>query len=62
MQLKLPLISNASGELMQYVHLWVVLIATYSFTAKGSDETSIIDAGFDFTLTRDIHYVAQKLD
>lgn len=52
----------ASGELMQYVVLWVLLFATVSFTAKGSEETSINDAGFDFTLTNDIHYVSQKLD
>lgn len=52
----------ASGELMLYVLLWVLLFATVSFTAKGSEETSINDAGFDFTLTNDIHYVSQKLD
>lgn len=52
----------ASGELMRYVLLWVVLFSTVSFTAKGSEETSITDAGFDFSLTSDIHYVARKLD
>ena len=52
----------ASGELMQYVVLWVLLFATVSFTAKGSEEASNNDAGFDFTLTNDIHYVSQKLD
>lgn len=52
----------ASGELMLYVLLWVLLFATVSFTAKGSEETSINDAGFDSTLTNDIHYVSQKLD
>jgi acetyl esterase/lipase len=47
---------------MRYVLLWVVLFSAYSFSAKGSEETRIIDAGFDFTLTSDIHYVTQKLD
>jgi arylformamidase len=47
---------------MRYFLLWVVLLSAYSFSAEGSEETRIVDVGFDFTLTSDIPYVAQKLD
>lgn len=47
---------------MRYAILWIVLFSTYSFNAKGTQENRIVDAGFDFTLTSDIYYVAQKLD
>jgi len=47
---------------MRYVLFWVVLFSTYSVAAKGSEETRSIDAGFDFTLTSDVHYVERKLD
>ena len=47
---------------MRYAIVWIVLFSTYSFTAKGTQENRIVDAGFDFTLTSDISYVAQKLD
>ncbi len=47
---------------MRYLLLWIVLLSAYTFTAEGSEETIIVDDGFNFTITSDIPYVAQKLD
>ena len=47
---------------MRYFLLWIVVLSAITFEAEGSEETRIVDDGFDFTLTSDIPYVAQKLD
>lgn len=47
---------------MRYFLPWAFLLSAMSFYAEGSEVTKHADDGFDFTLTSNITYVAQKLD